>query len=338
MREFKTFWGTADRNLSEAALPHDGKAKEAREMRSTGRLNSKKGCIPVAVGMAMAALVFVPACLLAMENLCDEALGQVTAQAGITYNYGDFGVHVGIGSYRFSDTDSSPRNWIEFNNVTISGPGGYFLLDCPQDYPMTIDVATSTTIDDQGLTFIEYQMSDHVNRRDWSVGNFVFCNQDLGSITFDTSTVDPAVFRVSSHRETGSSGIDFEYLFRWRTQDFTYAYNTSGGSLHVAGLHLAETAGGDPSDPSTWTFTGPFRVGDLYGGTIDTDNDPSNQAHANPATFDVATVDDKTYVLVNLPLKGSIRMEGVSMNGMDFGPVAIDGIKAHVLSIKINPE
>jgi len=301
------------------------------------RYLARTGAVFAAV---IAVAVFLQGAARAMESLDDQALSRVIGRAGINVNYGDFGVHVGIGSYRFSDTDSSPKNWIEFNNVTVSGPGGYFYLDCPQDYPMTIDVATSKNIDGQDLTFVQYQMSDHVNTRDWNVGNFVFCNQDLGSFTFDTSTVDPAMFRVSSHRETGSSGMDFEYLSRWRTQDFDYAYNTSGGAFHVSGLHLAETASGDPSDPSTWTFAGPFRVGDLYGGVIDTDADPSNQAHPNPATFDVATNDDDglTYMLVNLPLKGSIRMEAVSLNGVDFGPVAIDGIRAHVLAIKFNPE
>jgi hypothetical protein len=281
-----------------------------------------------------------------MEGLCDEALARVTAQAGINYNYGDFGVNLSIGSYRFSDTDSTPVNWIEFNAVTISGPNGYFLLDCPQDFPMTIDVASSTTIDDQDITFAQYQVSSHVNVRDWGIGDLVFCGQSLGpdlslnlnTISFDTSTVDPAMFRISAHKEAGSSGIDFEYLSMWKTQNFDYRYDNAGDALHVGGLGLAESADGDPADPSTWTFTGPFRVGDLYGGVIDTDNDPSNQAHPNPATLDVATSDGTTYMLVSLPMKGSIRMEDVKIGGVDFGPVAIDGITAHVLAVKFNPQ
>jgi hypothetical protein len=268
-----------------------------------------------------------------MQEVSEEELSTISAQAGINVNYGDFGVHVSYDSIRISDTDHDPKNRIEFNNFSISGPDGYFKLDCPEDFPMTIDVGTITTIDSQTKTVASFQLSDHINPRTWTIGNLVFCSQDLGNIVFDTSTVDPAYYMVSGRTAPGT-GIEFEYLTKWLTNDFAYTYNTVGGSFHVNGIHLAETASGtadDPSDPSTWEFSGYFRIGDVIGGQIDS-------AASSPATIDVATdtstATPTTSLYLNLPMKGTVRIADVSLGGTSFGPVAIDGITVHHLGLK----
>lgn len=294
--------------------------------------------------MLVLALAFLaPAVLHAqMSEVSDEELSSISAQAGINANYGDFGVNITTDSIRYSDTDTG--SWIELNNFAISGPGGYFLLDCPVDYPMTVDVGSGPTTDGYTRTLVQYQLSDHINPRTWTVGNLVFCNQDLGSLTFDTSTVEPSIYRVASHLDAGTSGIDFEYLTKWRTQDFTYAYSTAatGNTLQLTGLNLAETVTGDPtSDPATWVYNGTFRIGDIVGGNIDVDDDASNAALPNPATIDIATdtstTPTNTSVYLNLPMKGSIRVANVNLGGTDFGPIAIDGITAHRFGVRFNP-
>lgn len=275
-----------------------------------------------------------------MAEVGDEELSRIIAQAGINLNIGNSKLRLAVDSLRYSDTDHDPKHWIRLDNLAVSGPGGYFSLDCPVDYPITLDIGTATTIDDQHRTVINLQLSEHVTPRTWGVGNFVFCDQDLGSLLVDTSTVDPSDLRISSHLWQGSSGIDFEYLTKWRTQDFSYAYNTSGGSLHASGIYLAERASGasdSPGDPTTWEFSGKFRIGDLLGGQIDVDNDPLNASAPNPAMFDVATEDTNTSIYVSLPLKGTVRVADVNLGGRDFGPVAIDGITAHHMLIKLDP-
>jgi hypothetical protein len=267
-----------------------------------------------------------------MSVVSEDELSTISAQAGINFNYGDFGVNITSDTIRYSDTDNG--NWLELNNFSISGPGGYFKLDCPEGSPMTIDVGTMTTVDSQTRTFVGYQLSDHVNTRTWTIGNLVFANQDLGSIVFDTSTVTPAYFGVSSHLGAGTSGIEFEYLTSWLTNDFTYAYNTSGGTLNLQGIHLAESVvGAAESDPSTWVFSGRFRIGDLLGGYIN--------AEPSPATMDVATdlstTPSTTSLYLNLPMKGTVRVADVVLGGNNFGPVAIDGITVHHLGLQFNP-
>jgi len=297
-------------------------------------------------------VLFSTPLLAAMEEVSDSDLSQVSAQAGITYNWGDSKLNVTWNSFAFSDTDHTPKNWIEFKNIEISGPDGYFTLDEDNGWDVgfpfhrynTIDITTLTTVDGQTRPAISFMDSTHTTERDWTIGNLVFCNQDLGSIKFDVRNVDAAFMNISTHG-AGSSGIEFEQLSNWELKNFAYDFNTSGtsgGSLNLTGIHIAECADAvadNPADPTTWTFSGYFRIGDITGGTIDVDNNSSNAALPNPATFDVLT-DNSTNTpnfLINLPMKGTVRVEEVNFGGNNFGPVAIDGITVHHLGIRVAP-
>jgi hypothetical protein len=268
-----------------------------------------------------------------MNEVSEDELSKISAQAGINVNLGIQG-NVTLGSMRISDTDHDPKHWIEFNNLGVS-----FDLTSPVDGDHanynTIDIATLTDNNGQTRTVAAYQLTDHANSRNWTIGEFKFCDQPLGSITFDTSMADlanPARYVVSSHVDAGTSGVDFEYLSKYLTKDFTYTYNTNGDSLHIQGLHMSESMSGDPATPTSWAYNGQFRIGDLTGGHIES-------VSPSPATIDVATdtATSTTALYLNLPMKGSIRVEKVSLGASDFGPVAIDGINAHHLFIKIDP-
>ncbi len=284
--------------------------------------------------------------LAAMTEVSDEALSSISAQAGININYG-VGMHLTWDSLRYSDTDSAPKQWVEFNGVTISGPGGghYFYLDCPEEYPMTIDMGNITTIDGQERTMIAMQISDHVKPRTMKVDEFKFAGQELGELEINQITMDPSYLLLSSHQGLGTQGIDFEYLTRLQIDEFKYTYQKTTGppeatlSLSVKDITLAGQATGAPEDPTTWGFSGLFRVGDIIGGQIDFDDDPLNQAYPNPATFDVATdtSTNTTSAYINVPLQGSIRMGGVDIGNAGFGPIAIDGITSHYLCVRVSP-
>jgi hypothetical protein len=291
-----------------------------------------------------------------MQEVSENDLSQVYAQAGVSYNWGNSLVNITYDSFRISDTDhrdinNQPTNWLEFNNVSISGPGGGFTLDesTNANYPWlyqfnNLDIGTVTTGNNQTRTVVQFSDATNTNPRTWSIGNLVFCNQDLGSIQFDIKDVDPSLLSLTTHG-VGASGIEFEYLSNWKIDNFTYTYNANpvdpmidSGKLSLSGIHVAESATGAPDDPSTWAFSGQFHIGDIRGGTIPIDNNPSNTAYANPATFDVATTSDGiTSIYLNLPMKGTIRAESVNFGGANFGPVAIDGITAHYIAIRLNP-
>ena len=82
----------------------------------------------------------------------------------------------------------------------------------------------------------------------------------------------------------------------------------------------------NPADPNTWSFTGDnsFKIGNI---------------NTNPATIDVGTNNTDptdTALFLNLPISGSLRIGDVQLGGNDFGPIAIDGINAHHLFVKIS--
>ena len=284
-----------------------------------------------------------------MKEVGDSELSQVSAQAGISYQWGNSRMIISADAMRFSDSDHNPVNWLEFNNFSISGPDGYFTLDTrprgdidllAQNYNK-IDAGTMTTVDNLTRSFVQFVMTDNTYPRTWNIGQLKFCDQELGSIKFDMQNVNPAWMLFATHGE-GSSGLEFEYNADWLVQNFTYTYNTNNDALRVSGIHLAERASGasdDPANPATWEFSGQFRIGDIKGGQIDVDSDPTNAAASNPASYDVATLttetESHTGVSLHLPMKGTIRAAEVNFGGNNFGPVAIDGITAHHLKVWI---
>ncbi len=263
-----------------------------------------------------------------MCQVDDEDLSGVTAQAGINYVIGGSQLRVTRDSYSFSDTDHTPHNWMEFNNFTIDdGEGGYFSMDTPFSYDEwtynTIDVATT----EEGDSRIFMNLSTWVEPRTITVGNFVFCDQDLGSIQLSNMRKGTSDSLIIGSRGGGQCGIDLEYQTELTLDSLEYAFNTqpSSSSLSLTGIHLAGNAVGSPEDPTSWMFLGKFKIGDF--------------ADNRPMTIDVGTYDDgltaSTSVFYNIPMSGTIRVENVDFGGKQLGPCAIDGITVHHLGIQI---
>lgn len=291
-----------------------------RQNGETRRLALAAWCILFLMGM--------PVCSPAQMNEVSEGeLSKVCAQSGISYVIGDSGIRLTTSSFRISDTDSTPYNWIEFNDVTVDdGSGGYFSMDTPAAEE---DFNTTDVVTDEGLTSVYMNLSLTVQPRTLTVGNFVFCNQPLGILKLENFRTAPSSTMIMSARNGGGCGINFEYNTELMIDSARFIYNQVTpvpDELSFNGIHLAEAATGDPTTPSLWTYTGKFKFGDT--------------AHENPATIDVGTVDNgdgtqATSVFYNIPMKGSVRMEGVHFGGASFGPCAIDGITVHHLGIKL---
>lgn len=258
--------------------------------------------------------------------LTEAEMADVTGQAGISI-YTSVATRFTSSVIRYSDTDSTPNNWIEFQNVTVDdGSGGYYLIESPSlDEPNTIDIGTN----DAGRTIVSFKDYNRVSPRWYHVEDFVFCGQSLGSLHLDALSAGPSLWHYGAHADGTGGGFDFDYTMRAYAPAFRYTYNTTPETLTLSGIHLAGAANGagdDPTDPSTWAFTGAdnvFRIGDI-------DN-------SDPAKVDVVTNTSTgvTSLFLNLPMQGSLRVENVAFGGNNFGPIAIDGIQAHRLTIEI---
>lgn len=289
----------------------------------------------------------------AMVVLSEVELSRLIAGAGVSVDIKG-SARITVDSVYITDTDPAHDPWhkIEFNDIVIDdGAGGGFSFDTPAGMPITIDVGA----DASGRTIVRISgaeffvsffpplisnifpfnlvpllgipaavpfLSSGSEPRYYRAGSIVFCNQDLGSLYMDRITQKDTILNIGAH-----GGVDFDYASRVDIGEFRYTYNTTPQSLKAIGIHLAGSATGaldDPSDPSTWEFTGPFKVGDLFSNPV------------NPATIDVGTNSSgKTSLFLNLPMQGCLRVEKVEFGGTDFGPCAIDGITVHRLGIQI---
>lgn len=274
----------------------------------------------VALFLLILAAFFSPAPSMAGDrvSLSDAEMAGVTGQAGITI-FTDGEAYNTVDIIKFSDTDSTPKRWIELQNFAeTDSSGGYFSFDTDSDYPVTIDVGTTAG----GQTLVAVQESTHYLPRWYHVENFVFCDQSLGNLHLDALSLGPSLSRYGSHTD-GTTGIDFDYATRLYAQALRYTYNATE-KLELSDIHLAYApgAGDDPRDPATWSMTGNFKIGDIVAGA--------------PAMMDVATdTSNVTSVVLNLPMQGSLRVEKVAFGSIDFGPVAIDGINVHHLNLQI---
>ena len=261
------------------------------------------------------------------KSLTDAQLAGVTGQSGITI-YTDGTARITASVLKISDTDSSPVKWLELKNVVVDdGIGGYFSFATPLDYlsttvvdePVTLDVGAHATT---GQTLVALRDSTHVSPRWYSVGEVVFCDQSLGSLNLDALSLGPTVYRMGAHID-GTSGVDFDYTLSAYAKAFRYTYNASSEALRLSGIRLAGSASGAAEDPSTWSFSGVFRIGDIDGG--------------NPAKIDVGTDTStgETSLVLSLPMQGSLRVENVTFGDKNFGPIAIDGITVHRMSVSI---
>lgn len=255
-----------------------------------------------------------------MQAMDDTQMETVTAQAGITI-WMDTAVHYNVGSLRVSDTDSDPADWIELQGFSITnGTDDHFSVKTPWEDPVTIDAAT----DASGRTMVVTRFSTHTEPRYYHADAIVFCDQPIGSLDIDHVIQQPSTLRLGAPTD-GSQSAYWDLATRIDVDRMTYTYNDAGDAFTLNGVHLAGTAGGDPTDPSTWTFGGQFTIGDM--------------GHDNPAAFDVGTDPSTglTVVEMRLPMLGTLRIEEIDFGGQSFGPAAIDGLQFHRLSVGLVP-
>ena len=264
-------------------------------------------------------------------NLSDAELAGVTAQAGININV-ETKSRVEIIEYSISDAPDPGvnRQWIRFKHFVVDdGTGwnptkkGYFTTATSLDDPIMLDVGTN----DAGRTLVSVYDPSHVLPRWYSIEEFEFVSASIGSICLDALSMGPSLYRVGSHADGTGGGYDFDYSTRITAQALRFTYNNVPEELALSGIHLAASASGTENDPSTWAFAGNFKIGDIDAGT--------------PAKVDVVTNTDDapgvTSLVMNVPVQGSLRVENVNFGGNDFGPIAIDGINAHRLSLSFHP-
>ncbi len=262
----------------------------------------------------------------AMQPMSDAQLSSLDAAAGISIGLSD------VAAYYYSDgwTYTAPDGGsLSLNSVVLSnGQGGPFSLNVGAVdangnglmEPLTMDVGSV-----YGNATFSMVAPDWSQSLSLDVGSVSFCGQSLGSLS--VGPLDLSSYALYLSPPDAGTGIDFELDSRLDIGALNLAYNTTtGAAFTLSGIHLSQTATGAPEDPSTWSFSGMFQLGDL--------------STSNPATFNVGsdpTSPNTVIVQVQLPAAGNIRINDVKMDNSDFGPVAIDGIDIHRMTLKLTP-
>jgi hypothetical protein len=268
--------------------------------------------------------VLIPSFISAqMISLGDDELAEVEGAAGVSISIKDVTFDSDIGGIEYTDTDTG--NSVEFNNIKVhNGAGGPVYFDSG-DTPIVLNVFT---VDDplspmDGKSIFTYINDDWTQKLTLEVENFVFCDQDLGVLEIGNIDIPN-----SHYYSTPVGGVGFEFGQFMNIEQYKYTYNTSPLSLSMTGVHLAQTVTGDPTDPSFWTFSGQFHIGDIFG-------DVFNYGTPNPAELRVSTIGPSTHLIMDLPMNGNLRIEDLDFAGQDFGPMAIDGLTVHRLQVQI---
>lgn len=275
-----------------------------------------------------------------MTPLGDKDLEQITALAGISIGV----VNVRFFAYQpyISYTDTDSGNSLQLCNMTINnGQGGLLEFSVGKNdvggdglvSPLEIDVFQNP----DGYLMTGFQALDWEQELGLDVQEVFFCDQALGGLHAGPIEVPSWQLFLAPH-----NGLDLEYDLSFHLQEFAYEYRVDdpgttedeSQSLIMSNLYLVQTftqnSADDPADSGTWEPQGMFQLGDL---------NVQGTSSYSPATIDVG-VDPATnlaQVVMSLPCQGSLRIANLSVGGTSFGPIAIDNIQIHRLTIRYLP-
>jgi hypothetical protein len=275
----------------------------------------------------------------------DAELDDVRGQSGIALAISDLKLYLFDDGIAFEDTEDNNRIhlngiMVSINRFTTHLPFTMRVYQNQWDYAMI------------GLEAIRYDWLDMAPLEmnlDLYVTNFAFYDatadtlSELGSLYvagFSPSEFALYVAPISSIQHEPTSGVGFQVETRLEIEEFRWVYNEDADELRFAGIHLAgsfDPSGDDYTDPDTWTPEGRFAIG-----SIDPRDEESAPFNPAPAAFHV--VKDESHpnewamLRIQLPeTRGSVRIAETEMGGANFGPVIIDGFRAHHLQVDLVP-
>ncbi len=164
---------------------------------------------------------------------------------------------------------------------------------------------------------------------DLTIDSIDWCGTAIGGLTMNDLVLSSFHLIAGPHADTG---IDFELGKRTRVESLVWQYGENLNpdsadddnlALRLSGICFAESFDAGKN----FAAEGEFKIGDL--------------ANRKPATLDVATTVDpntgesRSFIAVNLPMKGSLRIDNVTMGGTDFGALTVDKFEAEVMRIEI---
>jgi len=288
--------------------------------------------------------IFSPATASLPLPMNDAELDDVRGQSGIAVAISDLKVYLFDDGLSIEDTTDLNRIELRdaklFIHLETNIPFTLRIYQNQWNYSMiALEAIRYPGID---LPALEMDIDAHVN-------DFSFFDADtstaisLGSLHvtgFSPSEFGLYAAPLATMQHQAVSGIGFQLEARLNIEEFRWIYNEDGEQLGFTDLYLANSflAGDDYTDPDTWIPDGRFAIGRIDPRDDDLGFDSTRPA---PATFHV--VEDpldaynRSFLRVQLPMEGSLRIAETELGGKNFGPVIIDGFHAHHFQVDMVP-
>ena len=291
------------------------------------------------------AILAIPCAAMALEPLSEVQMKGTRAQAGISIAMEDVTLYHKLNALQISEPGNTDQ-YLRFQGIeSLSwfamnpefGASGFFTLD------LSTESDPSSPIYGKPLLYID---ATHWGQTTTTTIDAInFCGTPIGSMGIDNLTTHSFHLALGAH----GSGVDMEFGALTHIDALRYSdeKDKKAGidTLTLAGITCAGSFTDTPAhtdiltDPTTWNASGEFTIGDMAGG--------------NPMTLDVCTDDTESWVndengvpianprfgsgfiALNVPMKGSIRVEKITFGESDLGSIALDNIQAHKLYIEI---
>lgn len=120
------------------------------------------------------------------------------------------------------------------------------------------------------------------------------------------------------------------------TLEYRFRPADSTNEFKISGIYACASFTGNPQTPSTWVGSGNLRLGNFaYNQSYGT-YDKGSITTTLYAAADVGTLSGKTYLNLNLPMTGSIRVNDFRMDSTgSFGPIAVDGMTMRTVNVRL---
>jgi hypothetical protein len=121
------------------------------------------------------------------------------------------------------------------------------------------------------------------------------------------------------------------------TLEYRFRPADSTNEFKISGIYACASFTGNPQTPSTWVGSGNLRLGNFaYNQSYGT-YDKGSITTTLYAAADVGTLSGKTYLNLNLPMTGSIRVNDFRMDSTgSFGPIAVDGMTMRTVNVRLS--
>lgn len=277
-----------------------------------------------------------PGRVFCLEALTSHQLKQTIAQAGIDIAMEDVVIEIQSDGLTLSNPDDNSQ-YLTFGDVHYLSSLDTGMSDVNLDGD--INHLSMDVVNVSGQVMLFAESPDMALATDMVVASIDFSGTVIGSLNVENMVV--SAFHAYLGPHAGKNGVDMELGCRLDVAAWSFGYNTTD-ALALTGIHAAESFSGTLEDPATWAAAGEFQVGDLAGN--------------NPATMDITadtvagwTMTDGAgttysvsnprynsgYVVLNVPMKGSLRVENMDFGEKDLGLLAIDGMDVQKLVIEI---